>query len=67
MTEDMPLEVRQARRELAGDVKAAQDRKQKVWIVYPARLFIEGQEIRSVQLRFANAHHQYGAVAEVRL
>ena len=30
LTEDMPLEVRQARRELAGDVKAAQDRKQKV-------------------------------------
>ena len=67
MTEDMPLEVKQARRELAGDVKAAHVKKQQVWIAYTARLFIEGQEIRSVQPRFVNAHHQYGVLAEVRL
>ena len=56
MTEDMPLDVRQDRRELAGDVQAAEDRKKQVWIAYPARLFIEGQEVQHVQPRFAKKH-----------
>ena len=44
LTEDMALQTKQTRmRGFARDVHAAQGRKQRVWIAYPARLFIEGQ------------------------
>lgn len=51
ISEDLPAEVRQARRVLMPDLIKAKSAGQQAWLAYPARLVVDGKEIRSIQPR----------------
>ena len=52
LTEDMSIEVRNARKELQADVAAAYAQGQRVHIAWPARLIINGEEVKRVRPKF---------------
>ena len=49
VTEDLPWQIRQARRQLSDDLEAAKQASQNAWVTYPARLMVDGHERRSVR------------------
>ena len=48
ISEDLPAEVRAARKKLHGEFTAAKNAGREVWITYPARLIVDGEEVNSV-------------------
>ncbi|GFR84083.1 hypothetical protein ElyMa_005989500 [Elysia marginata] len=51
LTEDLPYEVRQARRQLIPEMLEAKRTGKAAWLAYPARLIINGEEVKSVTPR----------------
>ena len=49
ISDDLPREVREARKELYQEVRDAKALGKEAWISYPARLYIDGTLIRSVK------------------
>ena len=49
VSDDLPREVRDARKHLYQEVRDAKARGKEAWISYPARLFVDGVLIRSVR------------------
>lgn len=47
--EDFPAEIREARRMLSPDVKAARDAGKQAWVVYPARLLVDGRCVKEIR------------------
>ena len=69
VTDDIPWEVRMARKELQDESRELFDRGQRPYIAYPARLICNGREIRRVTPRFTpqprhglsnQQHHGFG-------
>jgi len=48
ISEDLPFEVREGRRQLGPELVKARDENKKAWIIYPCRLFIDGEEVRTI-------------------
>ncbi|GFS10038.1 SH3 domain protein [Elysia marginata] len=51
VTEDLPYEVRQARRQLIPEMLEAKRTGKAAWLAYHARLIINGEEVKSVTPR----------------
>ncbi|GFR60045.1 hypothetical protein ElyMa_003521400, partial [Elysia marginata] len=51
VTEDLPYQVRQARRQLIPEMLEAKRTGKAAWLAYPARLIINGEEVKSVTPR----------------
>ena len=47
VSEDLPVEIREARGKLVPELKALKRNHKDAWIAYPARLMVEGREVRS--------------------
>ena len=56
LTEDLPFPIRQAQKQLVPEMQAAKQARKRAWISYPARLIIEGREVRSIRptMNFVN-------------
>ena len=52
MTDDLPYELRTCRRELQAEAKMYQDKGHRAWVAYPARLIVDGHEIRKLSPKF---------------
>ena len=62
--DDLPIAVREAQKQLYAECKAARDDKKDAFIAYPARLVVDGREIRSVKPTLVRPGHQHGAVSD---
>ena len=49
VSEDFPWQIRQARGFLGADLEVARKNSKDAWISYPARLIIDGREVKSVK------------------
>ncbi len=47
--DDLPHEVREARKQLRGDLEEAKRQGKEAWISYPARLIVEGRQVKTVK------------------
>ncbi len=47
--DDLPLEVREARRQLKGDLDEAKRQGKEAWIAYPARLIVDRRQVKVVK------------------
>ena len=49
IAEDLPVEIREARGRLVPELAEAKRAGRQAWISYPARLFVDGREVRSIR------------------
>ena len=47
MNGDLPLEIHEARAKLVPELRELKRNNKDAWIAYPARLMVEGQEVRT--------------------
>ena len=63
VSEDFPVEIREARKRLVPDLKAAKRDNREAWIAFPARLIVEGKEVKvikpSVSLLTDHYNHRF--------
>ena len=59
MTDDFAWEVRMARKDLQAEAKERQENGQRAWVAYPARLIVNGQEVRRITPRYAPRQRPY--------
>ena len=52
-TDDVPLEIREAKRKLQPEVQAAIARGDRCWVAWPARLIVNGVEVKRETPRYA--------------
>ena len=49
VSEDLPWQIRQARSQLSKDLDDAKKKTQNAWITYPARLMMDGKEVKVIR------------------
>ena len=49
VSEDFPIEVRDARQKMMPELLEAKRNGKQAWLAYPARLIIDGREVRSIR------------------